>query len=223
MSPAWLQLLNGYTNPALRNAVNEAYATSTVFPARQNLFRAFSFFEPMQTRVVILGQDPYPQPGNACGLCFAVPSTQPTPGSLQHIFAEIDREFGMPAAPHNTELTQWASQGVLLLNTILSVRMGEPMSHAAFGWQSFTDHVIRRLSDTVPHLVFLLWGAPSGAKASLIDQSKHLVLRTTHPSGLSWGKRNDGTRTRPDAFWGCNHFVECNRFLVGNGLAPIVW
>lgn len=221
MSSEWISLLNGYSNPTLRQAVNTAYSTSMVYPARENLFRAFSFFEPKDTRVVILGQDPYPQPGNACGLCFAVPHTQPVPGSLQHIFAEIDREFG--PTPHDSELTSWASQGVLLLNTILSVQAGSPMSHAGFGWQTFTDLIIRRLSETNNNMVFLLWGSPAAAKASLIDTSRHLVLRSTHPSGLSWGKRNDGTRTRPDAFWGCNHFAQCNDYLTAHNIPPIRW
>ena len=223
MRQGWLTLLSGYTNPALRTAVNQAYATSCVFPARQNLFRAFDFFEPEQTKVVILGQDPYPQPGNACGLCFAVPRTQPTPGSLQHIFAEIDREYGVANFQRNSELTEWAAQGVLLLNTILSVRMGEPMSHAGFGWQGYTDEIIRQLSARVPHIVFMLWGRPAGMKSVLIDENKHLVLRATHPSGLSWGKRMDGSRTREDAFWGCNHFRLCNDYLAANGRAPINW
>lgn len=229
MSPEWLKLLNGYRNDELHRNVEFVYSNSgkngspRVFPSRENLFRAFSFVNPHDVRVVILGQDPYPQPGNACGLCFAVPETQPVPGSLQHIFLEINQEFGTPNARHSTSLEQWARQGVLLLNTILSVEEGRPMSHSALGWQSFTDHVIRRLSETNDGMVFLLWGNPSQAKSSLIDETKHLVIRTTHPSGLSWGRLADGSRQRPSSFWGSGQFVRCNEWLVSKGKQPVIW
>lgn len=229
MTPEWLELLNGYRNDELHRNVEFVYKYAgqegrpRVFPEWKNIFRAFSFVSPKDVKVVILGQDPYPQPGNACGLCFAVPETQPVPGSLQHIFMEINQEFGTPGAVHSTTLEQWARQGVLLLNTILSVEEGRPMSHATLGWQSFTDHIIARLSEVNPGLVFLLWGNPSQAKARLIDESKHLIIRTTHPSGLSWGRLADGSRQRPTSFWGSGQFVQCNQWLAAHGREPIVW
>lgn len=229
MSPEWLQLLDGYRNAELHANVNHIYSNAgrngnpRVFPSRENLFRAFSFVAPRDVRVVILGQDPYPQPGNACGLCFAVPETQAVPGSLQHIFLEINSEFATPGQHHSSSLEQWASQGVLLLNTILSVEEGRPMSHAAIGWQSFTDHVISRLSEVSDALVFLLWGNPSQTKARLIDERKHLVIKTTHPSGLSWGRLADGSRQRPNSFWGSGQFVQCNQWLISKGKQPVIW
>lgn len=229
MTQEWIDLLDGYRNDILRNNVVRVYSGAgkegrpRVFPSWNNLFRAFSFVSPMDVKVVILGQDPYPQPGNACGLCFAVPETQPVPGSLQHIFMEINNEFGTPNAVHSSTLEQWAAQGVLLLNTILSVEEGRPMSHSTLGWQSFTDHVISRLSEVNDGMVFLLWGNPSQSKARLIDEGKHLVIRTTHPSGLSWGRLADGSRQRTNSFWGSGQFVKCNEWLVSRGKQPIIW
>jgi len=229
MTQEWKDLLDGYKNDQLHANVMRVYSEAgkngrpRVFPSWENIFRAFSFVSPRDVRVVILGQDPYPQPGNACGLCFAVPETQPVPGSLQHIFMEINHEFNTPGAYHNPSLEQWANQGVLLLNTILSVEEGRPMSHSAIGWQSFTDHVISRLSDVNDGMVFLLWGNPSQAKSRLIDGNKHLLLCTTHPSGLSWGRLADGSRQRSSSFWDSGQFLRCNEWLVSKGKKPIVW
>lgn len=223
LSQKWKSFFAEYTNPALHNNVNQVYATQTVYPARENLFHAFDFFEPEQTRVVILGQDPYPQPGNAIGLAFAVPETQPVPSSLHNIFSELDLEFGPQNTPRSTNLHNWAQQGVLLLNTILTVQAGTPMSHSTLGWQSFTDFTIQKLSATNQNMVFLLWGNPSQAKAQLIDQTRHLIIRSTHPSGLSWGKLSDGNRKRPDSFWGSMQFQQCNQYLIQHGHNPIKW
>lgn len=223
LSAEWKEFFKDYRNPALHEAVNRVYSSEMVYPKRENLFRAFEFFKPEETRVVILGQDPYPQPGNACGLAFAVPDTQPVPGSLQHIFAEIDYEFGVERPDRSTSLTQWAEQGVLLLNTILTVRHGSPMSHCNIGWQAFTDYAIRKLSDVNENMVFLLWGNPSGAKASLVNPDKHLIIKTTHPSGLSWGKLADGSRQKWNSFWGSGQFVQCNQYLEEHGYKPITW
>lgn len=223
LSEKWREFFADYQNPTLHDNVNRVYAEEIVYPQRQNLFRAFEFFEPEQTRVVILGQDPYPQPGNACGLAFAVPDTQPTPSSLRNIFSELNLEFGTPATPRSTTLHDWAKQGVLLLNTILTVRAGAPMSHQNIGWQTFTDYTIARLSATNQNLVFLLWGNPSQAKARLIDPTRHHIIRSTHPSGLSWGKLADGNRQRPDSFWGSMQFTECNNYLTQHGFPPIKW
>lgn len=223
MSPQWRELFKDYHNDALHALVEQAYAEGKAFPERRNLFRAFDYFLPCQTRVVILGQDPYPQPGNACGLAFAVPQTVAVPGSLRHIFDEIDREFNTPGAQHDSTLEPWARQGVLMLNTILTVAPGNPMSHAGFGWQSFTDYAIRMLSLLNPAMVFMLWGNPAQTKRPLIDERKHLVLTSTHPSGLSWGRLQDGSRRRADSFWGSNHFLACNDFLRAHGMSPINW
>lgn len=229
MTEAWKELLAGYRNDELHNNVVSVYSRAgkngfpRVFPAWNNIFRAFSFVPPKEVKVVILGQDPYPQPGNACGLCFAVPETQPVPGSLQHIFMEIDHEFGTQGAQHSTTLESWAKQGVLLLNTILSVEEGRPMSHSMLGWQTFTDHVILRLSEVNDGMVCLLWGNPSQMKARLIDETKHLVIRTTHPSGLSWGRMADGSRQRANSFWDSGQFLQCNEWLKSKGKEPIIW
>ena len=218
MTPEWLELLNGYRNDELHRNVEFVYKYAgkggrpRVFPSWNNIFRAFSFVSPLDVKVVILGQDPYPQPGNACGLCFAVPETQPIPGSLQHIFMEINQEFNTPNAPHSTTLEQWARQGVLLLNTILSVEEGRPMSHATLGWQAFTDYVIHRLSEVNPGMVFLLWGNYARAKRELIDCSRHCVLEAAHPSPLARG-----------AFFGCRHFSKTNALLLSQGKSPIDW
>lgn len=225
MNPDWKEFFAGFTNLRLHVNVMNVYADQSVrvFPPRKMLFRAFDFFPPQETRVVIIGQDPYPQPGNACGMAFAVPETQPVPGSLQHIFAEINREYNTPNAYHSPTLVQWASQGVLLLNTILSVAEGKPLSHSAIGWQNFTNYTIEHLSEINDGMVFMLWGNPAQNRRPLIDESKHLVLTATHPSGLSWGKLADGSRRAEQSFWGCNHFIECNKYLEAEGHKPIVW
>jgi uracil-DNA glycosylase len=163
-------------------------------------------------RVVILGQDPYHEPGQAHGLCFSVNDGVPFPPSLVNIFKEIEAETGTPVL-QSGNLTRWAQQGVFLLNTCLSVRQHQAFSHSGHGWETFTDAVISTLSREREGLVFMLWGAPAGKKASLIDASKHYILRSAHPSPLSAYR----------GFFGNNHFNLCNQYLQAHGQQPIQW
>ena len=189
----------------------EKAAGQVVYPPGSQIFRAFELTPVDQVKVVILGQDPYHNPGQAMGLSFSVPDTVPAPPSLKNIFKEIESDLGirMSGSP---DLTPWARQGVLLLNAVLTVRAGEPTSHSAIGWQTFTDAVIRTVSERQDGVVFLLWGAYARSKAPLIDASRHLVLEAAHPSPLARG-----------AFFGCRHFSRCNAYLASHGEAPIDW
>ena len=165
-----------------------------------------------RVRVVLLGQDPYHEPGQAEGLCFSVRDGVPFPPSLQNIFKEIQADVGH-AFPASGSLRRWAAQGVLLLNATLTVRAHAAGSHQGHGWEKFTDAVIRRLSASREHLVFLLWGSYAGRKAELIDASRHLILRSAHPSPLSAYR----------GFFGNHHFTLCNDYLRAHGLEPINW
>lgn len=196
----------------LSAVVREEYLKGPVFPHPSKVFRAFELCNPEDIRVVILGQDPYHTPGVADGLAFSTPSANPVPPSLLNIFKEIEAEFGIQT-DRNPDLTRWAQQGVLLLNASLSVRAGQANSHADFGWHTFTDAVISAISEKCEHVVFLLWGAYAGKKESLIDPSKHLVLKAVHPSPLSAHR----------GFFGCNHFKLTNEYLEKNGRGTIDW
>lgn len=188
ISPEWRLLLEAeFEKPyftALAERVRSEYLTGPVFPPPGKIFRAFELVKPGEVKVVILGQDPYHTPGVADGLAFSSTPGNPVPPSLQNIFKEIAQEFGVPVS-HDPDLTRWARQGVLLLNTSLSVRSGEANSHSKYGWHAFTDATIAAISDTCAHVVFLIWGAYAQKKESLIDWSKHLVLTSPHPSPLS--------------------------------------
>ena len=188
-------------------------AGATVYPPEP--LRALALTDPAAVRVVILGQDPYHGPGQAEGLAFSVASGVRPPPSLKNIFKEIERDTGHPAAVRDS-LVPWAAQGVLLLNTCLTVEDGLPASHSGRGWEILTDGVIRHCSDTGPAKAFLLWGAHAQKKAGLIDVSRHLVLRANHPSPLS------ATRG-PEPFIGCGHFGQTNRWLVSGGFPPVHW
>ena len=196
----------------LTSTVRDEYLSRAVFPHPKHIFRAFESCTPAAVKVVILGQDPYHTPGVADGLAFSTLSSNPEPPSLQNIFKEIAQEFETPISkdPH---LTRWATQGVLLLNASLSVRSGEANSHADYGWHLFTDAVIQAISDNTEHVVFLLWGAFAGKKVTLIDESKHLILKSVHPSPLSVYR----------GFFGCGHFKTANEYLVRNGRTKIDW
>ena len=189
----------------------EKAAGKTIFPPGPEIFRAFDLCPLDRTKVVILGQDPYHGYGQAMGLCFSVPQGVPAPPSLKNIFREIESDLGvrMSGSP---DLTPWARQGVLLLNAVLTVRAGEPTSHSGLGWQTFTDAVIRTVSERRDGVVFLLWGNYARGKAPLIDGARHLVLEAAHPSPLARG-----------AFFGCRHFSRCNDYLVAHGQPPIDW
>ncbi len=196
----------------LTQFVRQEYASGTCFPPGGLIFNAFNQTPFNEVRVVILGQDPYHEAGQAHGLCFSVRDGVPFPPSLQNIFKEIQNETGTPV-PQSGDLTRWARQGVFLLNTCLTVRIHQAFSHSNHGWERFTDAVIALLGREREGLVFMLWGAPAGKKASLIDQTKHLVLRSAHPSPLSAHR----------GFFGNNHFLLCNQHLAQHGQRPIQW
>jgi uracil-DNA glycosylase len=183
-----------------------------IFPPGPQIFAAFDATPFDQVKVVILGQDPYHGPGQAHGLCFSVQPGVQTPPSLVNIYKELKRDLNLDIPAHGY-LQSWAEQGVLLLNTSLTVERGNAGSHANKGWQLFTDRVIEVVSQQRPKLVFLLWGSHAQGKQRLIDPTKHLVLRSPHPSPLSAHR----------GFIGNGHFSRCNQFLVQNGMTPIDW
>lgn len=190
----------------------EKAAGKTIFPPGSLFFNAFNITPFESVKVVLLGQDPYHGRGQAHGLCFSVPDGITPPPSLVNIFKELHNDTGTPF-PRSGNLTRWAQQGVLLLNTSLSVRANEPMSHSKIGWEQFTDTVITKVSDLKKNIVFLLWGKFAQEKQALIDETKHLVLKAAHPSPYS---ANNG-------FLGCRHFSKTNDYLVQNGIDPIDW
>lgn len=192
--------------------VKDEYAAGTCYPPGSLIFNAFNQTPFDEVKVVILGQDPYHGPGQAHGLCFSVNDGIPFPPSLVNIFKEIEAETGTPM-PLSGNLTRWAQQGVFLLNTCLSVRQHQAFSHSGKGWETFTDAVISRISQEREGIVFLLWGAPAGKKASLIDPKKHLILQSPHPSPLSAYR----------GFFGNHHFTLTNDYLIQHGKQPIQW
>jgi uracil-DNA glycosylase len=196
----------------LSSKVREEYLKGPVFPHPSKVFRAFELVKPSEVRVVILGQDPYHTPGVADGLAFSSLPGNQIPPSLQNMFKEIESEFNI-TCKKNPDLTRWAKQGVLLLNASLSVRSGEANSHADYGWHLFTDAVIAALSKTQEHIIFMLWGAFAGKKEALIDWTKHLILKSAHPSPLSASK----------GFFGNNHFKIANEYLKSHGRGEIDW
>jgi len=216
LTPSWqLALTSEFTKPyflALQNAVAADYLIETVYPAEADVFNAFACTPLENVTVVILGQDPYHGPGQAHGLSFSVPDEVPVPPSLRNIYKEIEADTGS-LPPDSGNLERLAAQGVLLLNSTLTVRAGAAGSHQSFGWEQFTDHVIKTISTQKEHVVFMLWGAFAGSKVQFIDTNKHLVLTAPHPSPLSAYR----------GFFGCKHFSQCNAYLVQNGLKPIKW
>ncbi len=196
----------------LRRFLKAEYATQTIYPDMYHIFNALQSTSYSEVKAVILGQDPYHGPGQAHGLCFSVQKGIIPPPSLQNIFKELQTDVGVPI-PSNGDLTSWTKQGVLLLNTVLTVRQGLPNSHRNKGWEIFTDRVISLLNERSAPMVFLLWGANAGAKASLITNPAHLILKTVHPSPLSAHR----------GWFGCKHFSKTNAFLEANGLTPIDW
>ena len=197
---------------SLREFLKNEYRTATVYPSMYDIFNALKYTSYADTEVVILGQDPYHGPGQAHGLCFSVKPGVPFPPSLQNIFKELKSEYGTEP-PKTGELTGWAKQGVLLLNTTLTVRQGSPQSHKGHGWERLTDRIISLINEKQRPVVFMLWGGNARAKKQLITNPKHLVLECAHPSPLSaW-----------NGFFGCNHFLLANEFLKKNGLVEIDW
>ena len=182
-----------------------------VFPPGSQIFRAFDLTPVDKVKVVILGQDPYHGFGQAHGLSFSVPEGVPAPPSLKNIFKEIESDIGVRMSGY-PNLENWARQGVLLLNAVLTVRSGEAASHSKIGWEQFTDAVIRYVSNNCEGVVFMLWGNFARGKRELIDHSRHCVLEAAHPSPLARG-----------AFFGCRHFSRANAWLAANGKAPVNW
>ena len=196
----------------LREFLKAEYFSTTVYPPMEDIFNALKYTSYENTRVVILGQDPYHGPGQAHGLCFSVKAGVTPPPSLKNIFKELDNDLGI-SAPPTGELTGWAKQGVLLLNTTLTVRQGLPQSHKGRGWEILTDKIISLINEKVSPVVFLLWGGNARAKRALITNPMHLVLESAHPSPLS----------AYAGFFGCKHFSKSNEFLEKVGAKVIDW
>ena len=213
---SWKEALQGefdkpYFAALARYLHQEKSEGKVIFPQGKDIFKAFELTPVDQVKVVILGQDPYHGCGQAMGLSFSVPDNVPAPPSLKNIFKEIEDDLGirMSGRPN---LENWARQGVLLLNAILTVRSGEAASHEGIGWQQFTDAVISYISEHCDGVVFLLWGSYARSKKELIDTTRHHVLEDAHPSPLARG-----------AFFGCRHFSKTNEILVSEGKTPINW
>lgn len=198
---------------ALTDFVRHEYTTTTCYPPGSLIFNAFNLCPFDRVKVVIIGQDPYHEPGQAQGLSFSVPEGVPFPPSLQNIFKEIQLDLDKPIPPTG-DLTRWAEQGVLLLNATLTVRAHQAASHQRHGWEQFTDAAIRALNAERENLVFILWGGYARSKAQLIDRSRHLVLESVHPSPLS---ANRG------GWFGNHHFSQCNAYLREHGEQEIDW
>lgn len=200
-----------YFESLVRFLHNEKSAGKKIFPPGSQIFRAFDLTPVDKVKVVILGQDPYHGAGQAHGLSFSVPAGVPAPPSLKNIFKEIESDLGIRMSGY-PDLENWARQGVLLLNAVLTVRSGEAASHSRIGWEQFTDAVIRYISDNCEGVVFMLWGNFARGKRDLIDSSRHCVLEAAHPSPLARG-----------AFFGSRHFSQANSYLHASGRSPIDW
>ena len=214
--PSWNQeLAEEWEKPyfaQLVQFVRNEYRSQAVFPPGKQIFAAFDSTPFASVKVVILGQDPYHEPGQAHGLCFSVNDGVPFPPSLQNIFKEVHDDTGAPI-PASGNLTRWAQQGVLLLNATLTVRQGVAGSHQGHGWEAFTDAVSQHLSDSREHLVFILWGSFAIRKGAHINRMRHLVLTSPHPSPLSAYR----------GFFGNHHFSQANAYLAQHGQTPIQW
>ena len=189
----------------------ELKSGKTIYPPKKEIFKAFELTAPENTKVVILGQDPYYNFNQANGLCFSVNKKQPLPPSLKNIFKELEDDLGIKNYEHG-DLSSWAKQGVLLMNTSLTVEKGKPGSHLKFGWEQLTDQVIRSFNKKMK-IVFVLWGKSAAKKKKFINEDKHFILEASHPSPLSCHK----------GFFGCNHFSRCNNFLKISGKEEINW
>jgi len=196
----------------LYTKVLEEYRTRKIFPAADDIFNAFHLTPLHQVKVVILGQDPYHNDGQAHGLCFSVKPNVEIPPSLVNIYQELHDDLGCKI-PNNGYLVKWAEQGVLLLNTVLTVRAHQANPHRGIGWEQFTDAVIEAVNREDRPIVFLLWGRPAQMKKSMLHNPKHLILEAPHPSPLSAYR----------GFFGCKHFSRANEFLIAHGLEPIDW
>ncbi|SFA70273.1 Uracil-DNA glycosylase [Acetitomaculum ruminis DSM 5522] len=196
----------------LYSFVKEEYATQVIYPPANEVFSALELTKPEDVKVVILGQDPYHNENQAHGLSFSVKPGQDIPPSLKNIYKELHEELGC-YIPNNGYLVKWAKQGVLLLNTVLTVRAHLANSHQHKGWEEFTDAIIEKVNQQDRSLVYMLWGSPARKKAAMLNNPKHLVLEASHPSPLSAHR----------GFFGCGHFAKANEFLKENGIEPIDW
>lgn len=196
----------------LREFLKEEYSSRTIYPSMYDIFNSMKLTSFEDVKVVLLGQDPYHNVGQAMGLSFSVPKGVEKPPSLVNIFKELKNEIGLNMPEHG-DLTGWARQGVLLLNTVLTVREHQANSHKGKGWEEFTDGIIRTISREKQNVVFLLWGGNARSKKNLIDKDKHLILECAHPSPLS----------AYNGFFGCGHFLKANEYLKAFGKSPIEW
>ncbi len=204
--------LQGENYGKIRYHLKKEYETYTIYPPKEDIFNALRYTDYDAVKVVLLGQDPYHGAGQAHGLCFSVRAGVQPPPSLKNIFKELQADVFIDMPPSG-ELTAWAKRGVLLLNSVLTVREGQPNSHKNIGWEAFTDEIIQKLNAREVPTVFLLWGANAKAKKELITNSKHLVLEAAHPSPLS----------AYHGFFGCHHFSKANEFLYERGIEPVDW
>lgn len=197
---------------SLYKKIKTEYESTVVYPPSNEIFTAFNLTDIDKVKVLILGQDPYHEPGQAHGLSFSVKPGIQIPPSLLNIYKELHDELGL-YIPNNGYLTKWAEQGVLMLNTVLTVRAHNANSHKGLGWEEFTDAAIKALNELDKPVVYMLWGSPAQRKAKMLNNKKQLVLKAPHPSPLSSYR----------GFFGCNHFIKCNEYLKANGLSEIDW
>ncbi len=216
ITDSWDKILEDNFNSksylSLRDFLKEEYSNYTIYPDMYDIFNSLKLVPIDKVKVVILGQDPYHEPNEAMGLSFSVKKGVKIPPSLVNIYKEITAETG-EKMPNHGDLTGWANQGVLLLNSLLTVRAHKAFSHKGKGWEEFTDGVIKKVSSLTSGVVFMLWGSASRSKKTLIDTTKHLVLESVHPSPLS----------AYNGFFGCNHFIKANEYLTKQGKTPIKW
>ena len=215
-SPGWKKLIETentkpYMKQLKQHLLND-YNTRTVYPGHKDILKALEVTPFEEVKVVILGQDPYHGPGQAHGLSFSVPNGMRTPPSLLNIFKELSTDLNVPQPTH-TDLTPWAKQGVLLLNTTLTVLGGNPLSHANLGWETLTDEILQWVNDEKESVIFILWGAHAQKKIRFIDQNKHLIIKSPHPSPLSAHR----------GFFGSKPFSRSNEYLISRGLQPVNW
>ena len=216
ISQEWDEILKeefeSQTYLKLREFLKNEYATRTIYPSMYDIFNSMKYTAFKDVKVVLLGQDPYHNEGQAMGLSFSVPDGVQIPPSLVNMYKELKSETGF-VPPKSGNLIGWAKQGVLLLNTVLTVRAHQANSHKGQGWEQFTDSIIKKISDKKEGVVFLLWGGNARSKKPLINKEKHLILECAHPSPLS----------AYNGFFGCNHFIKANEYLVKVGKTPIEW
>lgn len=212
----WLEVLNRqFSMPYYRklyDTVKDEYSRYVVYPSANDIFNAFHFTPLSEVKVVILGQDPYHGPGQAHGLCFSVKKDVDIPPSLVNIYKELNSDLGC-YIPNNGYLEKWARQGVLMLNTVLTVRAGVANSHKGIGWETFTDAVIQAVNNEDRPIVYMLWGRPARMKKEMLNNPKHLILEAAHPSPLS----------AYNGFFGTKHFSQANKFLEEHGVTPVDW